>query len=145
MRGDEIQALSKQKYSEGKDSERVNEEIETLKNSQIILKNNKIQIIHLQKDIDKLNQENIKLKEKIFNLQFKLDKTEQTKEIVEGNVRYLSRIMIILKKGVKTTQSEIVELCCTVTKEIKPCLHFLERYNLIKSEKIKGLKRYWIE
>jgi hypothetical protein len=64
MRGDELKSLVQQKYNEGKDSEEVFKEINDLKESQIILKNNDKEIKQLKRIKNNLEEENQKKKKR---------------------------------------------------------------------------------
>ena len=71
MRGDELECLTKQKFREGKQGEEVYQEIDDLKESQIILKNNKKEIKNLNKENEKLTDEKKKLKDKLYETNLK--------------------------------------------------------------------------
>ena len=109
MRGDELESLTNQKFREGKNSDVVFDEIEDLKESQIILKNNKREIKNLNKDNEELIKENEKLKSRIFNLQFKIDSIGRPEE--EETLPNLNIIMLGLNGKDKLTTNEIAEEC----------------------------------
>jgi len=62
MRGDELQGLREQRKLEGMDDLEINEEINKLIESQVILKNNNKEIKSLTKDNKKLTEQVKKLK-----------------------------------------------------------------------------------
>lgn len=145
MRGDELAGLRKQRQLEGFSNKEINEEINNLVGSQIVLKNNKKEIKHLIKDNEKLTDQNEKLKSKVFNLQFQLDSTKGEpiiREETESDIPILRRIMILLKCGEPVDEKKLSEDVGITPKKLSKCAEFLEKYNLIRTKVKDKIRSY---
>jgi len=142
MKAEEEKVLFKEKTEFDKKSiEQANKEIKILKGSQIKFKNQEKEIKDLERRINTLTNINSVLKTKNFNLNLKLNSIHKEKREVKskegnGTIKYVNRIMIVLKETNKPMNiTELKNSCCMDCGDIYPCLTFMERYNLIKSEK----------
>ena len=147
MKRDAIDYLFKSKIRQGKSYNKSIEEIYNLKQSQLNLKNNVIEIKKLNKKLNDLQKINNKLKNKLFKLQFQIDSSKENEfknnKNKNGDINILKRIMLVINGSEKLKKSEIIESCCSTSARLTPYLNFLEKQGMIKVEKIKGFKRYW--
>ena len=125
-------------------------EIKRLEESQIVFKEDKKEIETLKKKIISLEKENNSLKNKAFNIGLKKlsvneVKREKLKRKTNGDIKYLNRILLVLKDSKESiAQGMVSKLCFATGKEIYPCIGFLEKNGMIKSIKEKGKTRYYI-
>ena len=138
------------KTHNGKEYKEALLEIKRLEDSQITFKSKELEIKRLNKKINSLEKENAELKNKLFKVGLKqLSAKEVKREIIKrktnGELKYLNRILLILKDSKEPiAQGMIPKLCCATSKEIYGCLGFLEKTGLIKSIKEKGKTRYYL-
>ncbi len=147
MRGDELQGLREQRKSEDMDDLEINEEINKLIESQVILKNNNKEIKSLTKDNKKLTEQVKKLKSKVFDLQLKKDMSQSEpsiKEEKESDMIVLKRTMLMLKNKEQLTVEELAGRCLTPIKKMETYVEFLQKHNIIFGKRINGAQRYWI-
>ena len=131
--------------------EQAKKEIKRLKDSQVTFKENKLEIKLLKNKLIKLTKENDELKNKLFKVTLRInnsneDKVNNMKENSKGEIKYLKRIINILKQEEEPmAQGMIPKICNATNVEIYPCLGFLEKNRLIKSIKENGKIKYFIE
>ena len=139
------------KTHNGKEYKEALLEIKRLEDSQIVFKEDKREILKLKKKINSLEKERDILKNKNFKLGLrelfqKEVKREKIKQNGNGELKYLNRILTLLKEEKEpTVEGMIPTLCCATGKQVYPCLGFLVKTGLIKSIKQKGKTRYWVE
>jgi TolA-binding protein len=154
MKREEVDCLIINKLQEGMDYPEINEEIQTLKESQIVFKKQKDELSQLNKKIQQLTKENENLRKQNFKLKFEKDskviekreeKRSELKESGEGTIRDLKRLLLILRDTKEPLcLSQIKKDCLLSDKKALSCLGFLEKYNLVISEENeKGITK-WI-
>lgn len=149
MKEEEKRALVNNKLADGKDFPQINQEIKTLEQSQILFKEQEKDITYLKKRIEKVEEENDKLKQKNFTLGLKQTEKRNTeresRDSKAASVTHLNRMMRVMKlENRPLIQTELREMCCTTNGIIKGCLLFAEKYNLIKKEQLNGTAKYSI-
>jgi len=140
MKSEEVGVLIKNKKEEGKDTPTIFNEIRTLKESQIIFKEQKREIQRLNKELEKIGKQLETLKEKQFRegLKPKVE-VKEDKDNKNHTIKIMARILNILEtENRDLTQTQLKDFCCTSHPKIVPCLMFLTKHNLIKKEITNG-------
>jgi hypothetical protein len=149
MNKEEIQYLTNEKLDEGLDFPEINEEIKTLKQSQIIFKNQKKEIEIAKKVIERQDNLIKEQKNKIFKLRLQIDmdndsKREELKENNNCELRNIKRVLLIFKELNKPLNLSDIEKNCFLKREkVLSCLGILEYFNKIKMEKDKDRVQKW--
>jgi len=148
MKQEEEDVLVINKTQEGKRLERIYQEIETLKQSQVKFRHQNRIIKTKSNEVEKLNEIIKDLKKKNFNLNLRLNsiyKEERDKKIENGNgdIKKIDRILIILKTENRPMGiTELSRYCCSVNSSLNICINFMKRYNLIEQVNEHGVTKY---
>lgn len=153
MKGEEVQSLVGKKLREGKDFPEINEEIEELKESQVIFKNQEKELKRLNNKILSQDNEIKELKNKLFKLNLERDtKREDKRTEIKTNgdsggdslLRNLRRIVLILRaEGRPCNLSYIEQNCFLDNKKLLPCLGFLEEVGVLKMDRDEKNIQRW--
>lgn len=150
MKKEELNCLQIIKRSEGKSEARIKKEIGDLIQSQNDFKELKKERKQLLKRINFLEEENKKLKDKLFQqglnpINKKAKENELTGNEKVATIKHLTRILLMLKAENKPlTRTELKEVCCTNAEIIKTAIMFLTKHNLVEDVSIDGARKYII-
>jgi len=150
MRKEEINCLKGMKRSEGKSETKIKEEINELIFSQIQFKILKKEVKKFINKIEKLEEENGKLKSKLFIKELSPEKESTKKEstvYLKTPLCYFSRMIKVMKSENKPlTMRTLKENCLfNKTEHVKNCLQMLRTLGLLKEIKKSGVSKYLLK
>ncbi len=156
MKEEEIEVLTINKLSGGKDYPQIYEEIKRLRESQVLFKEQRKELGYLKNRIQGLESENEKLKKQLFKFKFKRDtkvlekreeKRNELRKDEKDEIKSLRRILFVLQDFKKPLCLSLLqkETCRLDNRKLLPCLNFLEENKLIKSERDnKGIQKWFL-
>ena len=143
MKKEELDTLIINKRGSGKESKEIFKEINDLKQSQMIFKENKKEIIDLNKVIDKLENKNAKLTNKLFKLGLQAHPKREDKDRRVATINDLNRVNKTMKFTKHSlTQTEIRELCLMTNEKARACINCLMKFNKVKLINNGNSKKY---
>jgi hypothetical protein len=151
MKSEEVKSLIVKKVKEGKDYPEIHTEIERLKKSQIVFKQQKTELTKLRELVIRQEELIKDLKNKIFKLRVQVDSNEEIKREVlkengDGDMRTLKRILLLIREENKSLCLTDIKQGCLYgdSKKLLSCLGFLEDVKVLKMEKDKNGVQRWL-